>query len=401
MAPKKKTCLGDYFTSSREKGKAGLPLLSVTLNNGIVQRNELDRRTETNIAPEEHLLVRKGDIAYNMMRAWQGALGRANIDGIVSPAYIVLRANKEIDSAYAEYLFNTAKMIYLFWAYSYGITSDRLRLYFNDFKKIPVSVPCINEQRKTAKILGTWDQAIATTELLLKNSQSQKKALMQQLLTGKKRLPGFTTEWKSRRLSEFAEVIISPVDKKTESNEIPIQLCNYTDVYYNNRITRKIDFMQASAKKSEIAKYSLKAGDVLITKDSETPGDIAIPALVAEDLGGVVCGYHLAIVRPDNKNACGEFINHLFSMQETRYYFFTLATGATRFGLSVGGINKANFRIPLIGEQQKISQVLSTADREIKILQQKLNDLKQEKRALMQQLLTGKRRVKVDELEVA
>ncbi len=116
MAPKEKTCLGDYFTSSREKGRAGLPLLSVTLNNGIVRRNDLERRTETNITPEEHLFVRKGDIVYNMMRVWQGALGRASTDGMVSPAYIVLRPNKDVDSAYAEYLFNTKKIIYLFWA---------------------------------------------------------------------------------------------------------------------------------------------------------------------------------------------------------------------------------------------------------------------------------------------
>ncbi|MDD1158102.1 restriction endonuclease subunit S [Pseudomonas rubra] len=182
MAPKEQTFLGDYFTSSREKGKVGLPLLSVTLNNGIVQRNDLERKTETKITPEEHLLVRKGDIAYNMMRVWQGALGRADSDGIVSPAYVVLRAKKDVDSKYAEYLFNTAKMIYFFWAYSYGITNDRLRLYFNDFKKIPVNLPCIIEQKKIAKILLTWDHALKKTEQLLKNSQQQKKALMQQLL---------------------------------------------------------------------------------------------------------------------------------------------------------------------------------------------------------------------------
>jgi len=401
MVPKSNTCLGDYFTSSREKGKAGLPVLSVTLNNGIVHRSDLERRTDTNIIPEDHLLVRKGDIAYNMMRVWQGALGRANVDGIVSPAYIVLRAKNGVDCEYAEYLFKTAKMIYLFWAYSYGITNDRLRLYFNDFKKIPASLPSIDEQRKIARILATWDKAIETTKLLLKSSQHQKKALMQQLLTGQKRLPGYTLAWKTRRLSEVAEIIISPVNKKTEPDELPVKLCNYTDVYYSNRITKKIDFMQASATKSEIKKYTLKTGDVLITKDSETPGDIAIPALIAEDLGGVVCGYHLAIIRADNKNACGDFINHLFSMQKTRYYFFTLATGATRFGLSIGGINKANFLLPPIDEQQKISQVLSTADREIEILQQKLNDLSQEKKALMQLLLSSKRGVKLDEPEVA
>ena len=88
-------------------------------------------------------------------------------------------------------------------------------------------------------------------------------------------------------------------------------------------------------------------------------------------------------------------------MQKTRYYFFTLATGATRFGLSIGGINKAHFTLPPLEEQRRIAAVLTNSDREVELLEQQLADLKQEKKALMQQLLTGKRRVKVDEEAMA
>jgi len=267
-------------------------------------------------------------------------------------------------------------------------------------KSIRVPVPPLPEQKKIAQILSTWDKAITTTEQLLANSQQQKKALMQQLLTGKKRLLDengvrFSGEWNDHYLTDLAQVIVSPVDKKTIEGELPVELCNYTDVYYNNRITRSLNFMKATAKPSEIEKYTLQVNDVIITKDSETPGDIAVPALVSEDLGGVVCGYHLAIVRPNKECLSGEYLSYLFSMPKTRYYFFTLATGATRFGLSIGGINKAHFRLPPIEEQEKISAVLSTADQEITTLQHKLDSLKKEKKALMQQLLTGKRRVLV------
>jgi len=269
------------------------------------------------------------------------------------------------------------------------------------FKKLKIAVPPYPEQKKIAKILSTWDKAITTTEQRLANSQQQKKALMQQLLTGKKRLRDkngvrFSGEWKDHFLTDAAQVIVSPVDKKTIDGEIPVELCNYTDVYYNHHITRGLNFMKATAKPAEIEKYTLQLNDVIITKDSETPGDIAVPALVAEDLGGVVCGYHLAIVRPKTEIANGAFLNYLFSLPKTRYYFFTLATGATRFGLSIGGINKAHFRLPPFEEQQKIADVISLADQEITSLQQKLDRLKQEKKALMQQLLTGKRRVKLN-----
>lgn len=401
MASNASTHLGELFKSSKKKGEVGLPLLSVTLNNGLVVRDQLDRRTKTNLKASEHLLVRSGDIAYNMMRVWQGALGRSHVSGLVSPAYVVLRPTAKIDSLYAEYLFKTPRMIYLFWAYSYGLTRDRLRLYFNDFSRIPVTIHDLKEQRKIAKILSTWDKAITTTEQLLANSQQQKKALMQRLLIGKKRLLDknrvrFFGKWEDRHLTDIAQVIVSPVDKKTIKGEHPVELCNYTDVYYNNRITRKLTFMQATATESEIKKYTLKVNDVIITKDSETPGDIAVPALVSEDLAGVVCGYHLAILRPDSEQLSGEYLSYLFSMPKIRYYFFTLATGATRFGLSVGGINKAHFKLPPLEEQHKIAAALSCADKEIVALQNKLDSLKQEKKALMQQLLTGKRRTCVE-----
>lgn len=273
-------------------------------------------------------------------------------------------------------------------------------------KPLEILTPPLPEQQKIASILSTWEKAISTTERLIDNSKQQKNALMQQLLTGEKRLlddssKPFEDEWEEKYLHEVAQIIVSPVDKKTIDGEIPVELCNYTDIYYNTRITKSLTFMKATAKQSEIDKYTLKVNDVIVTKDSETPGDIAVPALVSEDLNGVVCGYHLAIIRPDCELVEGAFLNYLLSMPKTRYYFFTLATGATRFGLSVGGINKAHFTLPPLVEQQKTAAVLTNADKEIELLNQQLSDLKQEKKALMQQLLTGKRRVKVDNVKVA
>lgn len=256
---------------------------------------------------------------------------------------------------------------------------------------VPVP-PTAAEQLAIANMLRAWDNAISTAEQLLANSRQQKKALSQQLLTGKKRFLGFDERWQAYNLSNVAEVIISPVDKKTEKNQLPVKLCNYTDVYYNNTITSDLDFMQATATPSEIEKYTLRRGDVVITKDSETPGDIAVSAFVCEELGGVVCGYHLAIIRSDNVRVCGEFIHYLLSLQRTRYYFFTLATGATRFGLSVGAIKKAVFMLPPLDEQKRIVSALLVEDQKVALLQKSLKRLKDEKSALMQQLLTGRRR---------
>src|SRR5260370_3784479 len=116
MANVKGESLGGLFKNRREKGEPHLPLLSVTMSNGLVRRQSLERKTESTLDAEEHLLVRKGDIAYNMMRMWQGAFGLATEDGMVSPAYVVLAPTNKIDPLYFFYLFKTPRLRYLFWA---------------------------------------------------------------------------------------------------------------------------------------------------------------------------------------------------------------------------------------------------------------------------------------------
>jgi len=335
----------------------------------------------------------------NIVFAWEQAVAKttANELGMIAshrfPMFKPKAGNCDID--YILYLFKTAYGKHLLGLASPGGAGRNKTLGQSEFAKLTVNLPPIEEQSKIAKIITIWDKAIAVTEKLISNSQQQKQALMQQLLSGEKHFPEFNKEWNDVHLAEVADVIVSPVDKKSEQSEMAVELCNYKDVYYNNYITQSINFMKATASESEIKKYALLVGDVIITKDSETPGDIAISALVTEGLDGVLCGYHLAIVRPKATLIDGAFLNFLFSLPKVRYYFFTLANGATRFGLSVGAINKAHFRIPTLEEQKRIAKVLTGANHEIEILQQKLKHLKQEKKALMQQLLTGKRRVTV------
>lgn len=335
----------------------------------------------------------------NIVFAWELAIAKTtkNEIGMIAshrfPMYRPIKKHCNLD--YVLYLFKSKLGKYLLELASPGGAGRNKTLGQNEFARIELNLPPIKEQDKIVQILSTWDEAIITTKKLLVNTQEKKKAVMQQLLKGKKRFPGFKDKWTNKHLSEISEIIVSPVDKKTLQGEIPVKLCNYTDVYYNMYITNQMKFMKASATKAEIQKYNLKLGDVIITKDSETPGDIAISALVTQELNGVVCGYHLAIIRPDNHLVDGAFLNYLFSMQTTRYYFFTLATGVTRFGLSVGSIARAKFLLPSLREQKKIVSILSIIDREISLLNQKLDFLNQEKKALIQQLLTGKKRVNI------
>lgn len=158
--------LGDYFDNRQEPGRPGLPVMSVTQHDGLVLRDTIDRRTESTLRPDEHLLVRSGDIAYNMMRMWQGACGLADHDAMVSPAYVVLRPKPTIDPAFAYQLFKSKRMLHLLWAYSHGLTEDRLRLYFDDFSSIPADLPDLPLQRSMGQALLRWDGAIAQARRL-------------------------------------------------------------------------------------------------------------------------------------------------------------------------------------------------------------------------------------------
>jgi restriction endonuclease S subunit len=131
----------EMFARRVERGRPGLPVMAITKAGGLVERRSVDRRVDTRLGPEGHLLVRSGDIAYNMMRMWQGVLGRAISDCLVSPAYIVLQPGPMIDSIFAEYLFSTDEAIAAFKRRSYGVVDDRLRLYFRDLARIRFAIP--------------------------------------------------------------------------------------------------------------------------------------------------------------------------------------------------------------------------------------------------------------------
>jgi len=264
-------------------------------------------------------------------------------------------------------------------------------------KQIPVPVAPVTEQRRIAHILSTWDQAIASTEEILEITKRWKRAIIFSIFSKSQ----INHSWKASTLGKVATIAPSNVDKKTKEGEREVRLCNYTDVYYNERISREIPFMRATATDSEIKKFSLLQGDVLITKDSEKADDIAVSARVTEDISDLVCGYHLTLIRPDQRKIDSTFLHCHFNLPETKSYFSSNANGVTRFGLPLPAIKEAPIFFPSINEQRKIGKIISNAELEVENLARAIQLLKKEKSALMSQLLTGKRRVRLPADETA
>lgn len=198
--------------------------------------------------------------------------------------------------------------------------------------------------------------------------------------------------WKTRPLRRLAHVQLSNIDKHTVDGETPVRLCNYTDVYHRNTITSNIEFMEASALPREIEKFELRRGDVLITKDSESWTDIAVPAYVADNLPGVLCGYHLAQIRPYEDTLRGQYLFRAFQTKPIAYQFHVAANGVTRYGLSSGGIAASLFPIPSKAEQDTIVSFLNRLDQLVNILiraKQRLTELlTEQKQAIIHRAVT-------------
>lgn len=194
------------------------------------------------------------------------------------------------------------------------------------------------------------------------------------------------SHWSIIRLKHIAAVRPSNVDKKTVEGQESVRLCNYVDVYKNEYITEGFDFMQASATASQVATFTLKAGDVIVTKDSETWMDIAVPAHITADLPGVLCGYHLALVRPQAERITSEYLFRSFAASGVLDQFRVAANGITRFGLGTSAISDSVFPLPPVDEQQSITVFLKKKTGKIDALiakKERLIGLLQEKRTAL------------------
>ena len=267
----------------------------------------------------------------------------------------------------------------------------------------------IEEQRTIAEFLDRETAKIgalvAKKERLIELFQEKRTALITRAVTrgldptvpmkdsGVQWLGEIPAHWEVKRLKTVACVQLSNVDKKSKEGELPARLCNYVDVYYNDTITDGLDFMEATATPEQLQRFLLRGGDVMITKDSESWNDIAVPAVAGEGLQDVVCGYHLAHIRP-GPDLDGPFLARQFSAIGPRDQFHVAANGITRFGLGGATIRTGLFPIAPIEEQRTIAGFLDRETAKIDTLNARILDaidhLNEYRTALISAAVTGK-----------
>ncbi|HBB6968045.1 restriction endonuclease subunit S [Escherichia coli] len=344
----------------------------------------VEKITEEGLANSSAKLFPAGTILMAMygQGKTRGQVAKLGIDASTNQACaaIVLHTGYEVDFYY-QFLISQYENIR-----EMANSGGQQNLSGGIVKSIPIPVPPLTEQKKIAKILSTWDNAISVTEKLLTNSQQQKKALMQQLLTGKKRLLDengvrFSGEWCTCTLSEVAHIIMGSSPK--------------SEAYNDNGLG--LPLIQGNADiKCRVSCPRVYTSD--ITKEC-TPGDILLS--VRAPVGTVALSQHKACIGrgisaiKSKKKMSQSFLYQWFLWFEPKWCY--LSQGSTFESINSDDIKTLKLSVPNFEEQQKIAAVLSAADAEISTLEKKLACLRDEKKALMQQLLTGKRRVKVDE----
>jgi type I restriction enzyme S subunit len=385
-------CLGDLFKSRREKGRPGLPLLSVTMNIGLVNREDLERKQVTTLALEDHLLVKPGDIAYNMMRMWQGASGLAEKIGLVSPAYVVVTPNARIDACYASYLFKTRRMIYLFWAYSHGLTSDRLRLYYGDFERIPAIIPPLYEQKEIAKVLSTWDKAIAVNSALIENAKLRRNLILQRLTLGKQRLPSFDKPWHEQHLGNLFKSLHAGVSVNSSDRHFDDRCPSILKTSCISDGTFRPYERKGVVDKEEIArlKEPLRSHSLLISR-MNTPDLVGMCAYVESAPPNTFLPDRLwqATVKA---SVDIRWLSYLLSSPIVKRKLLGAASGTSGSmkNLSKSSLQAIRVSVPSYEEQAAIVEVMTLVDREVEKTVLSLNGLIRERKALMQQLLPGK-----------
>jgi restriction endonuclease S subunit len=299
------------------------------MNDGLVDRDDLDRKQDSALTPEEHLLVKPGDIAYNMMRMWQGAFGLADREGLVSPAYVVLKPKDSIHPAYAGQMLRTPRMLYLMWAYSYGLTDDRLRLYFPDFASIKVTVPTKQSQLRIAQYLETWDRAIDIQQRLVLNKERQRQALLLLLMTGDGGAPQVSRGLRIALLGDLigaleAGVSVNGLDRAAEQGEVGVlKISAVTSGIFDPSANKAI-------RPDEIARarVSPRADRILVSR-CNTAELLGASAYVDADYLGLFLPDKLWQLKPKSPNVVHmRWLAYWLAAETTRLKISSLATGS-------------------------------------------------------------------------
>ena len=333
----------------------------------------------------------EGQILFGKLRPYLKKFWKAEFEGVCSSEIWVMNG-KKVKNDFLFYLVQTEKFNQIA---NVSSGSKMPRADWNYMSEIPFDIPPLKEQEKIAEILTTWDEAITKQTELLRAKELQKKVLMQKLLSGEVRFDGFSDKWEEVRLGEIGNSFNGLSGKTGEDFGIgEAKYITYKNIFNYSKI--KLDIFENVQISNDEKQNLVQFGDIFFTVSSETPEEVGMSSVLLDNVSNTYLNSFCFGYRLNNFNTLDPyFARFYFRSFQMRDKISRLAQGSTRFNLSKNEIMKLKIKLPSLPEQQKIAEVLSLADDEINLLRNELEELKLQKKALMQKLLTGQVRVKV------
>ena len=365
--------LGDVFDERSERASGNEELLSVTISNGVIRQIDSEKR---NIASEDksnYKVVKKGDVPYNSMRMWQGAVGTSDYDGIVSPAYTVLIPKNNCNGKFFMELFKKQPTLEIFKRWSQGLTSDTWNLKYPVLSTIPFMVPSVKEQEKIAEYFKSLDNLITLHQRKCEQTKELKKFMLQKMFPkkGEKnpeiRFPGFTDAWEQRKLSDIAD--------RFDNLRVPITA--------SERKSGDTPYYGANGIQDYVEGFTHDGEFILVAED----GANDLKNYPVQYVNGKVwVNNHAHVLQGKNTITDNKFLMN--SIKNFNIEPFLVGGGRAKLNADV--MMKLNILLPTFDEQEKIGSFFKQLDDTIALHQRKCEQLKELKKFMLQNMFPKK-----------
>ena len=371
--PYKQCRIGDIYAERSQRGASNMELLSVTMNDGVKPRSEIEGKDNSSEDKSNYKIVRKGDMVYNSMRMWQGANGISPCDGIVSPAYTVLMPKQEINNGYFAALFKSANLINEFRKDSQGMTSDTWNLKYPQIETIKIQIPSVSEQDKVSELFGVLDARIVAQAQLIEALKKYKRGVMRAIFRDKSFVFSKATVWKSIRLGDECVFFSGGTPKSTDSS------------YYGGSIPfirsgeihgEKTELFLTEAGLQNSSAKMVSKGDLLIALYGATSGEVDISKIDGAINQAILC------IRPYDMSK--QYLRYL--LEDSKDDIINTYLQGGQGNLSAEIIKNLRVDKPDSTAQSSVVEFLSMIERRIEMSVEEYEQIQAMKRSLLQQL---------------
>ena len=395
--------MGEVLKERTERAKGDEELLSVTIANGVIRQIDSEKRNTASEDRSNYKIVKKGDVPYNSMRMWQGAVGNSKYNGIVSPAYTILTPTSEANGKFFMELFKKKSTLQIFQRWSQGLTSDTWNLKYPILSSIQFAIPSVEEQEKIAEYFSSLDYLITLHQRKCDDTKELKKYMLQKMFpkNGEKfpeiRFKGFTEAWEQCKFAAVFDGLPNNTFSRAELNyeSGTVKNVHYGDVLikfgdYINASETELPYISDDAKADKFKNSFLQDGDIIIADTAEDEAVGKCTEIQGSEGLKLLSGLHTIACRPKEKYG-PMFLGYYINSPAYHNQLKPLMQGIKVTSISKSALQDTDMIMPQdIEEQEKIGEYFSNLDHLITLHQRKCDTLKELKKYMLQNMFPKK-----------